>query len=1208
MRRNKKKLLAAMLAGCMVIGNMQVYGGYDQSNQFTITSDDYRLELLDAMEDMDNSDGDYENTKYCIASYQPGDEKNEEKSLNIDNEWVPNNQYLLLKYSEDIDYEDEGYLFLEGESIHCGSIQNPAISFSIYHDGTASEMEYGIGLTFYSSNTGESIVYYIQDYEYVDGEKIPKTGWETCYIDIGEMQDKVCTMEMNLVCLDNDSKERTVMIDNVALVDMKMPNINPIEHFIEYGEELPTLDCPQEDAVILIRAYDPTTGEVSHYELDNHSVLPESVLGCEFAVETYSKELNAASAVLLAYQSRLICKGVEYDIVAPGEIVLQCPVEDAKIYYSIGIADEYTLYQGENLKLSDGDVLFCYATKEGLEQSSEQTIYAKDVIEFHIEVEIAGKRYKGGSAINTTVKPGDRVKLYSHGGKIWYTTDGTRPQQGSSNLYEDGILISEDTEITAIAEFENGVVGAPQTFRIPVENPDIFEENDSIESATSISLPAKIEANISREDDVDYYRFDVKKDGNLSAIIQSSNGENMILSLYDADGKEIPRNHYAYDGFLTEIQKGTYYLAVSGIMGDYTLQVKNASKSVNVDLSEFHLAKTVQCEQSRFYVGSNADYNTGGYYSSPMMTFSKWQGVVSEEDDPYTDDSEADNFYTYEEAGQQYHIQNIIMKEPRDESKIGTEEDIAYIKGLIHTYGAIDVSMAVGDYTGFSEDCSLYYTTNKGLSSDHEVLLIGYDDNFPKERFAQISGETPEHDGAFIVRNSWGEELGENGCFYVSYESYGFMNDEFMIYLADETVDNYNTIYYYDEIGFLMPTDTNTSSIYLKNVYTAKEDEILKAVSFMSLDYNYIFDVFVQINGGEMEYAGSMKKDDCGYFTQRIKEFKLHAGDEFAVILRATDDSASNVYIAFEDYYSFDNARMAKGQSYVSFDGVEWTDNMDIGWGNNVLKAYTISENPDAAIEVEGVSDYGDIISFPEDEEYPDAVGIQPASKFGHIASDDIYINASNDNAFDSYPARYDLRDYNLVNLDRNQGFLGTCWTFGAIGSIESYIMVTGNQSLNYPKCVTLSAITMDGNHCFATGDIVGENIGSDKLYYSFAGDLDNIEILNYESLRGEQVELFRLKDETKATNVIVTAASAADASRTATTTFQAGTNVEPEEGKDDQNHTEGKGDSNIPSTGNQTGHDGAQTGDKSSMPYIMVTVIAGVLVVLIAVFGKKKK
>ena len=52
----------------------------------------------------------------------------------------------------------------------------------------------------------------------------------------------------------------------------------------------------------------------------------------------------------------------------------------------------------------------------------------------------------------------------------------------------------------------------------------------------------------------------------------------------------------------------------------------------------------------------------------------------------------------------------------------------------------------------------------------HNMLIVGWDDNFPKEKFTSPSGAHPEKDGAYIVLNSWGKKWGDNGYLYISYE------------------------------------------------------------------------------------------------------------------------------------------------------------------------------------------------------------------------------------------------------------------------------------------------------------------------------------------------------------------------------------------------------------------------------------------------------
>ena len=47
-----------------------------------------------------------------------------------------------------------------------------------------------------------------------------------------------------------------------------------------------------------------------------------------------------------------------------------------------------------------------------------------------------------------------------------------------------------------------------------------------------------------------------------------------------------------------------------------------------------------------------------------------------------------------------------------------------------------------------------HYTWNDNAKINHGVVIIGYDDNYPKENF--LEDHQPEKDGAWLVKNSWG--------------------------------------------------------------------------------------------------------------------------------------------------------------------------------------------------------------------------------------------------------------------------------------------------------------------------------------------------------------------------------------------------------------------------------------------------------------------
>ena len=109
------------------------------------------------------------------------------------------------------------------------------------------------------------------------------------------------------------------------------------------------------------------------------------------------------------------------------------------------------------------------------------------------------------------------------------------------------------------------------------------------------------------------------------------------------------------------------------------------------------------------------------------------------------------------------HVQDAIFV-LNNEISNGTKLKEAIIK-----YGSLAVS-----YNGQStyDEVNPYYNpdtyaqyVDKPIDPNHAVSIVGWDDNFPKEKFAI----THPGDGAWIVKNSWGPGWGDNGFLYVSY-------------------------------------------------------------------------------------------------------------------------------------------------------------------------------------------------------------------------------------------------------------------------------------------------------------------------------------------------------------------------------------------------------------------------------------------------------
>lgn len=93
----------------------------------------------------------------------------------------------------------------------------------------------------------------------------------------------------------------------------------------------------------------------------------------------------------------------------------------------------------------------------------------------------------------------------------------------------------------------------------------------------------------------------------------------------------------------------------------------------------------------------------------------------------------------------------------------------ASIKKAVYENGAALVAFGVPSASSMSDESyysgSAFYYGGKVDNYHHAVSVVGWDDNYPRDNFAQ----KPDMDGAWICQNSYGSEYGKGGFFYLSY-------------------------------------------------------------------------------------------------------------------------------------------------------------------------------------------------------------------------------------------------------------------------------------------------------------------------------------------------------------------------------------------------------------------------------------------------------
>lgn len=178
--------------------------------------------------------------------------------------------------------------------------------------------------------------------------------------------------------------------------------------------------------------------------------------------------------------------------------------------------------------------------------------------------------------------------------------------------------------------------------------------------------------------------------------------------------------------------------------------------------------------------------------------------------------------------------------------------------------------------------------------SNHEVLIVGYDDNYSKDNF--IEKHKPAHDGAWIIKNSWSDEVYDDGYFYLSYYDQSIVAPAvYNYYLNEEEPTKDIDVYAYDLmcVGGLSSTPFD-SKVSLSNIYNIENDGSIFSIGINTADYNTeaTIDVYKlnSINDkpdkGEKIYSAVETYTYAGYHTHSInKDIKINKGDIISIIV-----------------------------------------------------------------------------------------------------------------------------------------------------------------------------------------------------------------------------------------------------------------------------------------------------------------------------------
>ncbi len=387
----------------------------------------------------------------------------------------------------------------------------------------------------------------------------------------------------------------------------------------------------------------------------------------------------------------------------------------------------------------------------------------------------------------------------------------------------------------------------------------------------------------------------------------------LIIGNYDWDGF-IPSNYslvvLGEDTPIKNQGAGGNCWAFAVLASIETSIIKASGQVYN--LSENNV-KNLQAKYSRYGFTTFLPNDGGNIYMAVGYIVS-WIGPVNASDDPYN----SKNFLSYCFNQSLLHIQNVYYLPPRTGF---TDNDL--FKEAIMRYGGIYISMRMEQSRPYFVSPNHYYNGDN-LTANHAVCIVGWDDNYSKNNFYI----TPPGDGAWIVKNSWGEDWGDHGYFYISYYDTATarigVQDGFAI-VFNETIP-YNNNYQYGMAGMTDFFVTGNKTIYVKNTYTSISDDYLAGFStfFMGDNVSFITKIYVNDILQDTVYGISSQ----GYYTFHLNKFvPLNKGDNFTIWMKLDCDTGAAFPVS-----EYSAVRLAPyiNCSYVSFDGNEWYDLYDL--------------------------------------------------------------------------------------------------------------------------------------------------------------------------------------------------------------------------------------------------------------------------------------
>lgn len=392
---------------------------------------------------------------------------------------------------------------------------------------------------------------------------------------------------------------------------------------------------------------------------------------------------------------------------------------------------------------------------------------------------------------------------------------------------------------------------------------------------------------------------------NLKPLDPGIEVESDLTSVYAAYGNREAAFPSSYDarkeGLVTPVKNqnpfGTCWAFGMAAIMETSLLAQNKG---TYDLSEEHLSYFFSNRQNDPLGNTPDDKNyvlgnyhvIGGNDHLAAIYLSTWSGMTTEADVPFPTDSSHQNDLTVQIPESKAYNSAAYLKNA-SVSKYSEER----MKEMLLNDHAVSIMLYMKESYVNPDTAAYCYPVGKSNSTviNHIVTVVGWDDTYSKDNFLPVSNVTS--DGAWIIKNSWGEKKGDGGYYYLSYQDPNISK-----LVSAEAVaasdQKYRNNYFYDGSSALsvIPIQAGQSVAAVYETTAGKgKAEVLGEVNLVTNSDNacYKIQIYTDLTdpydpeSGTAAYAAPYEFEQpiAGVQTISVPEVVLKQGSRYSVVI-----------------------------------------------------------------------------------------------------------------------------------------------------------------------------------------------------------------------------------------------------------------------------------------------------------------------------------